>query len=273
MDESAAVVISALLPHPPIIVPSVGGGRGAECRSTTDACRRLARRIVEAEPDRLFLVSPHAPREHLAYGIWSGERLTGDLRAFGCPEVAVDLPNDVALGRHLEAGGRERGIELRALSHRSLDHGSVVPLWFLAEAGWAGPTCIASLPVVGDARRHATLGRALGTAAAALGGRSALLASGDMSHRVLPGAPAGHHPRALEFDELVCSEVEGRRLERIADIDPGLRGLAAEDVVDSSALVIAATPSPARGTELLSYEHPFGVGYLVAVFHDAKATE
>ncbi len=272
MDESV-VVISALLPHPPIIVPSVGGERGLECRSTTDACRRLARRIVASGPDRLFLVSPHAPREHLAYGIWSGERLSGDLGAFGCPEVAVDLPNDVALGRHLEAGGSDRGIELQPITHRSLDHGSVVPLWFLVEAGWAGPTCIASLPVAGDARRHATLGEALATATAAQGGRTALVASGDMSHRVLPGAPAGHHPRALEFDELVCAEVESRRLDRIANIDLGLRGLAAEDVVDSTALVIAATPSPRRGVELLSYEHPFGVGYLVAVFHDASAGE
>ena len=31
-----------------------------------------------------------------------------------------------------------------------LDHGAVVPLWFLVEAGWQGPTCLVSLPWSAD---------------------------------------------------------------------------------------------------------------------------
>jgi hypothetical protein len=49
----------------------------------------------------------------------------------------------------------------------------------------------------------------------------------------------------------------------------------AEDVVDSATVVVAALPPQRQGTRVLSYEHPFGVGYLVAVFHegDGDASE
>jgi len=35
--------------------------------------------------------------------------------------------------------------------------------------------------------------------------------------------------------------------------------------------VASALGFRAHGNEVLSYEHPFGVGYLVAVFHDCGA--
>ena len=57
----------------------------------------------------------------------------------------------------------------------------------------------------------------------------------------------------------------------ISDIDPALRDIAAEDAADSSTIVAAALGFRSHGAEVLSYEHPFGVGYLVAVFHDGGA--
>ena len=183
----------------------------------------------------------------------------------------MDLPNDLALGELLAREAAGRGLSLWTLPSAELDHGSVVPLRFLVAAGWGGPTTVVSLPGVSDLADHAVLGHALAAAAAAGGGGCALVASGDMSHRVLPGAPAGHHPRAREFDERVCAAVAGGDPGAIGAIAPDLRALAAEDVVDSCAVVHGASPSPSRGAEVLSYEHPFGVGYLVAVLHDGAA--
>src|SRR5690606_1145463 len=49
---------------------------------------------------------------------------------------------------------------------------------------------------------------------------------------------------------------------------PGaLRDRAAEDVLDTAQIAASATGS-AAGREVLSYEGPFGVGYLVAVLHE-----
>lgn len=274
MSEPAksAVVFSALLPHPPVVVPAVGGSRVEECRATLDACRRLAERLVARRPDRLLLASPHAPRRQDSFGVWRGERLGGHLGRFGAAGASVDLPASPDLFDALRREVESEDFSTWGIPPGGpLDHGSVVPLYFLQEAGWDGPTCIVSLPWTEDPRVFAAFGRAVARTAAELGGRNVVVASGDMSHRVLPGAPAGHHPRAVEFDEALTGLIRDGRLDEIPGIDPELRDLAAEDAADTAILAAAAVGWDARGHEVLSYEHPFGVGYLVAVLHDAGA--
>ncbi len=257
-----------LLPHPPIVVPEVGRERLDGCRSTVEACRDFARRMMTSRPDRLFMVSPHSPRQGRAFGLWAGDRLTGDLGRFGASGSAVDLPNDPQMIAALERAAGDHGLTTWSIPPEPLDHGAVVPLWFLVEAGWSGPTCLASLPWHATPATMDAFGRALAQAGGRLDGRAALVASGDMSHRCKPDAPAGFHPRAVEFDHALTDLVAGDRLDEIGSIDAELRELAAEDAADSSQIVAAAIGYRPHGAEVISYEHPFGVGYLVAVFHD-----
>jgi len=257
---------SGLLPHPPIVVPAVGRERCAECASTIRACREFARRLVDARPRRLFLVSPHSPRRAGAFGIWDGATLRGDLARFAAPDAAIELPNDVDLARELRARAAASGIATWSIPAGPLDHGAVVPLWFLFEAGWRGPTCVAALPYAGR-DDLVGFGRCVAAAVERCGVPAALVASGDMTHRAAPGAPAGYDPRAVEFDRELRALVDGGRLEGIADISGDLRSLAAEDAADAATVVAAAHDFRPCGNEVLSYEHPFGVGYLVAVFH------
>ncbi len=257
-----------LLPHPPIIVPDVGRERLDDCRGTLDACRDFARRMIAARPDRLFLVSPHSPRQGRAFGFWAGDRLTGDLSRFGAPRSAIDLANDPEMVAAVSRAAKTRRLDTWSIPKEPLDHGAVVPLWFLVEAGWDGPTCLASLPWRASPEAMEAFGKALADAAGRLTGRAALVASGDMSHKVKPDAPAGYHPRAVEFDDALTRLVAEGRLDAIGAIDPELRDLAAEDAADSSQIVAAAIDYRPHRQEVISYEHPFGVGYLVAVFHD-----
>lgn len=263
-----------LLPHPPIVVPAVGGARVEGCRATLEACRELARRLVASRPDRVVLPSPHSPRRAGAFGLWDG-RVRGDLARFGAPGAGIDLPGESAMRDALETRAEAHGVATWRIQpiREPLDHGAVVPLWFLAEAGWDGPTTVLSIPwpesPVAPPAPFVSFGRALAEAAVSLPGRTALVASGDMSHRCTPNAPAGHHPRAVDFDHQLTEHVRRGELDRLAAIDPELRELAAEDAADTSILVSAAIDFTPREPEVLSYEHPFGVGYLVAAFHQA----
>ena len=260
--------ISVLLPHPPIIVPDVGRDRLKDCAQTVAACEQAARRVVAAQPDRLVLISPHSPRQGRRFGIWAGTSHQGDLAQFGAADEVVKLPADRPCSEALLSQGS--GQELFwTIPAAPLDHGAVVPLWFLQEAGWSGPTTILSLPAVPVGPEiYWQLGELLAATTAELPGRVAWVASGDMSHRCLPGAPAGYHPRGVEFDRFLTSLVEQGQYRAIADIDPELRSAAAEDASETSLIVTAASSFETEGREVLSYEHPFGVGYLVAIFHD-----
>lgn len=259
---------SGLMPHPPIVVPDVGRGRVRQCQGTHDACAEFARRLVATRPKRLFLVSPHAPRHGGAFGLWSGRRLRGDLREFGAPAAAVDLPNDEQTALFVHDACRGMGVRATPIPPTPLDHGSTVPLWFLTQAGWDGLTCVASLPWESAPETLQTFGECVALALGRQQGAAALVASGDMTHRARPGAPGGYHKRAVDFDNRLTQLVREGKLAEIAEIDRALRELAAEDAADSSMVVAAALGHRPHGHEVLSYEHPFGVGYMVAIFHD-----
>ena len=93
---------------------------------------------------------------------------------------------------------------------------------------------------------------------------TAFVASGDLSHRLTPGAPAGFHPDARRFDEEVIEAVRVNAPERIMDIDPGLRRLAGECGYRSMLVALGVCAESEAACEVLNYEAPFGVGYLVA---------
>jgi aromatic ring-opening dioxygenase LigB subunit len=144
-------------------------------------------------------------------------------------------------------------------------------LFFLAEAGWRGPTVVLGLPALAGSDDLRRLGESLAAVVESLPGQTVYVASGDMSHRVTPGAPAGYDPRAAGFD-LACRDLIAKGdLRGLLSVDDDLREAAAEDVVDPVLLMAAATGFVGLGARVLSYEHPFGVGYLVAVLHEAGA--
>ena len=97
-----------------------------------------------------------------------------------------------------------------------------------------------------------------------VGRRVAFIASGDLSHRLKPQAPAGYNPDAHIFDEQVVDALRSNAPQRIVDIDYNLRRLAGECGFRSMLVAIGASSELPPSCEVLSYEAPFGVGYLVA---------
>lgn len=259
------------MPHPPVVVPGVGRGREREALSTVQAMHALAERVMKSAPEGLVLISPHSPRRPGAFGIWKTRRLSGSLVAFGAPEERVELPVDKDFIRELESRAGESGLSTWDITRADLDHGALVPLCYLARAGWKGPTVVLSLNYPGEGGL-VELGRAITATAGFLGRRIAIIASGDMSHRLQPGAPSGYHPQAHLFDETFVQLVRAGAYQKVARFDEELQELAGEDVVDSTVIAMAAVEFDPTCHEVLSYEGPFGVGYCVAVLYQ-RASE
>jgi AmmeMemoRadiSam system protein A len=258
---------AVLMCHAPIVVPQVGGSRAAECARTTQAMSDAAARLVAHRPDAIAVISPHAPRDRRAFGVCGEDALQGRFERFGVPEVGVELLGAPELARAVRESARRLAVETCPLSGRELDHGALVPMYFVRRAGWTGPTLLLSLPYPGTGAEP-VMGRALSEAARALGQRLCVLASGDMSHRLIHGAPAGYHPEARAFDARFTDLIARGELHDAVQIDVALRELAAEDVVDSCAVAAGAVDFDATGHRVLHYEGPFGVGYLEAVLHE-----
>ena len=266
-QSASEVVCAVLLPHAPILVPGVGGPRQLQAAATVRAMESVSRRVVQRRPDAVVLISPHSPRRRGTFGIWAGPRIAGSLEAFDAPEAAVDLPGDAVLAQAIEREAEARGLTLWQIHDRDVDHGAVVPLWHLAHGGWKGATVVLSLNHPGEGGL-AELGTAIAAAARQTGRRIAVVASGDMSHRLTPGSPGGFDPKAQQFDHEFIRLLRRGAYRDVPQVDSGLQERAGEDVVDSTVIALAAADWSSTGHEVLSYEGPFGVGYGVAMLFD-----
>jgi len=94
----------------------------------------------------------------------------------------------------------------------------------------------------------------------------AVIASGDLSHRLKPGAPAGFNPRGKEFDEKLTEYISKYQVEEILKMDEDLVTSAGECGLRSIIVLLGSLSDKRFKPEVLSYEGPFGVGYLVSLF-------
>jgi aromatic ring-opening dioxygenase LigB subunit len=261
-----AITTSVLMCHAPIVVPGIASESRAEASTaSTRAMSDAAAHVCRSEPDAVVIVSPHAPRHERAFLVASDARAAGDFGRFGIAEVGADVPGHPKHAHAITQAARQLGGEVETRNLGRLDHGTLVPLWFLADAGWRGPTMWIALPMRPDHAACEGLGAAIAAAAEAVGQKWAFVASGDMSHRLTPDAPAGYAEEAAAFDQAICDAVGAGDVARIRAIDPELRALAAEDVVDSLDVALGVTGGRNAGHQVLSYQGPYGVGYLVAI--------
>ncbi|MBC7326102.1 MAG: AmmeMemoRadiSam system protein A, partial [Moorella sp. (in: Bacteria)] len=212
----------AFMPHPPIMVPEVGGQELEKIRATVAAARELAARLAACRPEVVVIISPHGPVFRDAVGLWATGELKGDLKAFRAGDVRFSYRLDLDLSRAIADAAREADLPLAWLDTAAcrrygltpeLDHGMMVPLYYLRRAGIEAPLVALGMAFL-DREQLYAFGAALGRAIETSPRRAVLVASGDLSHRLLPGAPAGYDPRGKEFDvrvkELLAAlDVEG----------------------------------------------------------------
>jgi len=262
----ASFEFALVLPHPPVLLPEVGGADAGVVVRTREAMARAAAALREAAPDVVFLAGPHAPAFGETFCVYEGQQLVGTFAEFGAREARLMVqgaPDSV--NRLIEEA---EGAGLRVSPTRGvIDHGTLVPLWFLLGPPgptWDEPPAVAAAGASwASLDRHVELGRVISRAAA--GTHAAFICSGDLSHRLTPDAPYGYTPRAAEFDALVLDVLRSGKLSDLERIPTDLAEEAGNCGLRPLCVLAGALGDGVSG-EVLSYEGPFGVGYPVVLF-------
>ena len=271
MGNENALVFSGIAPHPPIMVPEVGGEAIADVRGSIDGMAEFTRRIIENGADTIILISPHAPLDPQAFVAYQAPNLQGDFANFRAPSTKVEFQLDKELLETIGSTASAEGYEVVGLGPAELDHGTAVPLYFFDRNGWRGRVVALGYSFLSN-EDHVKFGACLRKAVDTLHRRVALVASGDLSHRLKPGAPAGFSPTAYLFDAQVVDALKENSPDRIVDISQDLRRVAGECGYRSILIAIGATRGLPLACEVLHYEAPFGVGYLVAQLTNTNRT-
>ena len=263
MANNSSLVFAGIAPHPPIMVPEVGREAIAEVRNSIGAMAELTQRVIDSGAETVVLISPHAPLEAMAFVAYDGPKLYGDFSMFRSAEASVEAPLDAELLTEIARAAEQQSLVTLRILNTDLDHGTVVPLYFLQRNGWNGKVVALGYSFLSN-EDHLRFGNCIRQAIATRRRPVAFIASGDLSHRLKPGAPAGFDPEAHRFDEAVVDAIQSGQPHRIASIDQDLRRLAGECGYRSMLVALGVAEDSELSCEVLSYEGPFGVGYLVA---------
>lgn len=250
-------------PHPPVLVPEVGRGRENGAGKTSAAMEVLRKLAWKNPPEILLLLSPHAPFSRGLTFTLAGN-YGGNFSMFGTSSPRFSF-----------RGAEEKGDSLAAfLAHHfpvtvlrkpqaSLDQGALVPLAFLSRSGdeEIPPFRLLLANPIGLSLNEA---HCLGRFLTQFKDSSvwSLVASGDLSHRVTPDAPAGYSPLGATFDRTVTDGLMRNDASAILSMKD-------DDIEEAgecglrSALVFLGLGEKRTG-HFLSYEAPFGVGYAAA---------
>lgn len=261
------VVGAIVVPHPPLILPGIGRGEEKKIQPTIDAYREAMRRMAALKPDTVMISSPHATMYADYFHISPREHATGDFGDFRRPELKFEADYDAEMVKTLSRCLMEAGVDGGSGAERmpKLDHGTMVPLYFLQEV--MPDVKIVRVGLSGQSTRaHYRFGECVAQAAELLNRRVVYVASGDLSHKLKADGPYGFAPEGPLFDKECMEALASGDFLRLLSIDAEFSERAAECGLRSFWMMAGALDRRRVDCEQLSYEGPFGVGYGVASF-------
>lgn len=264
-----------VFPHPPLAIPGVGKGSEKGAQKTVDAMTKAAESIKKDNPSTIIITTPHGPVFQDFIYINTSKKLVGDFSNFGDRNIKLGFENNLDLVQKIIeysqeedifAGGLEGSLARRYNVSGKLDHGALVPLYYvnkMLKKVRVVHISIAGLPF----EELYKFGTCIGKAVEETGERTVFIGSGDLSHRLSQNSPYEYSPRGKEFDNLIVETFKNLDIEKLLTIEESFCEEAGECGLRSFIMMFGALDGYELKSEVYSYEGPFGVGYSVAGFH------
>ena len=266
----------ALLPHPPIMLPEIGGSELDKMKATVTAVTQTAELLVQQQPETIVIMTPHNLVFQDGAAIIMEPRLYGNLTNYGFPDLSMQMNTDmelaetiiresqdfISLNRIDRAWGEKYGYPIQ------LDQGAFVPLYYLQKAGFTGSIVVLS-PSFTNYNDMEMLGSFVERAATRCQRRIAVIASGDLSHRLLKGSPNGYAPEGAIFDQTVMNALKEQNDDILRTMTATLIDRAGMCGLPSVYFLFGLLRKIKHEMPVYSYEGPFGVGYGVALYLNA----
>ena len=260
-----AISFACVSPHPPIIVPDIGRGREREAQATLDALSQVAGEMHTHAPQTVVLIATHGPLRTDAFGVLAAPVAKGDFAQWKAPQVRLGFDTDLetVAAIHEEASRSDLPLESISRWGDGLDWSCTVPLYHLRSGLEGARSVFLSISFL-PPRAHFALGQAVRRALDRLGKPTAIIASADLSHHLSEEGPYGFDPAGPEFDRRLCGAVSAWDVPAVLDMDIDFRERAGDDAVPSISFLMGVLDGLQVRPRVLSYEGPWGVGYMVA---------
>lgn len=263
-----SVLASFMVPHPPLIVPEVGRGNEKQVAKTVSSYEKIAEEIASLKPDTIVITSPHSVMYADYFHISPGKRAKGSFSRFGAPGIRFLEEYDEDLVDKISEIADSEGFPCGTLGEESseLDHGTMVPLWFIRQKYKGGKIVrigLSGLPLT----EHYRLGLIINEAVESLDRRTVFVASGDLSHKLQDYGPYGFAEEGPQYDERIMDVMGRGAFGELFDFSEDFCDKAAECGHRSFVIMAGFLDSRKVRTKVFSHEDVTGVGYGICSFY------
>jgi AmmeMemoRadiSam system protein A len=250
-------------------------GEELKAAATISGMESIALDIKEKAPDTIIIITPHGPLFSDANSIAVEESLKGDFGQFGHRELSYKFHNDLDLSYQIVKNSLKDGINLAQMTKEmyksygiadKLDHGVLVPLHFVDRLYSQFDVVPITYGLLSSKELY-KFGRLINEAIKLQKGDVSIIASGDLSHKLLDSGPYSYVKEGPEFDKELVNILRDGKLSKIVTFDLALAQKAGECGLKSLIILAGILSDYKIETDVLSYEGPFGVGYATAIFN------
>ena len=263
-----SVLAGFMVPHPPMIVPEIGRGSEAQITETIRAYERVADEIASLAPETIIITSPHSIMYADYFHISPGRKAGGSFASFRAPSVRFDEKYDKDLADEIARLADVEDFPAGTMGERepALDHGTMVPLWFIRNKYKEGSIVrigLSGLPLTD----HYRLGMIIRDAVRNTGRRVVFVASGDLSHKLQDHGPYGFAPEGPVYDERIMDVMGRASFGELFDFDNSFCDKAAECGHRSFVIMAGVFDGMTVRAERLVHQDVTGVGYGICTFY------
>ena len=265
------IVAAYMVPHPPMIVPQVGRGSEKQITKTIRAYEAVAAGIAGIRPETIIVTSPHAVLYADYFHISPGEDATGDFGSFRAPEVRFAEKYDTELVKAICALAKEKDFPAGTLGERDrrLDHGTMVPLYFIEQQYTGFRLVRVGLSGLSHAE-HYEFGQIIRQAVEQTGRKAVLIASGDLSHKLQEYGPYGFAEEGPEYDRRIMDAVGRAAFGEMLTFEESFLDKAAECGHRSFLIMAGALDGMNVEAKVYTHEDVTGVGYGICSFRPTE---
>lgn len=255
------IVFAAIVPHSPLLVPSIGKEHREKLSATVAAMQEIEQALYLTKPDTICIIAPHGARYPDAFSINLADKYTANFKTFGDFATLVSVKGDFLMMDHIQRKLREERVPFTLTSSEELDYGFGVPMLLLTShlPSWK---LIPISPSMLDGKSHYEFGKQLKRIVHAEAARVAVLASADLSHKLNAESPGGASTEGPQFDKTVEEAASANNPEPLLAIAPDTVENAAQCGYRPIMTLLGTLDEMNVTPKKLCYEAPFGVGYL-----------
>lgn len=257
----------ALLPHSPLLIPEIGRSNYDFLAKTVAAYEKIGAKFQQEGVDTIIVISPHGPKSADDFVLCVAPEMHPDFKDFGFIPAPAPINGDPILADQIKNALR-KDFPMQLASPATLDSGSGIPLYLIKKFLPKAKAIIIHPSETRSLKEQAAFGARLYGLISQRHKKIAIIASGDLSHRLKKKSPGGYSPKGAKFDNKLIELISAgpSATQEILNFDKKLLLEAGECAMRPLAMALGVLEGISWHPEILAYQTDFGIGYLSVDF-------